>query len=77
MTVKVVNSNGNPQHYARVAISVSQCGGSGNAPERYTDSIGAARFSLDIDDSAQITVYVNGNKKVLQSPVRSEYFVTI
>lgn len=43
----------------------------------YTNSDGEANFSLDIDDGAEITVYVNGNAKVGRGSVRSEYKITV
>jgi len=74
--IKVVNSNGSPQSGSRVAIHVSQFAASGSVPEKYTDSNGEVNFSLDIDNSAEITVYVEGKEKVRQGSVCSEYFIT-
>ena len=74
--VRVVNSNGSPQSGSRVAIHVSQFAASGSVPEKYTDSSGEASFSLDIDNSAEITVYVEGKEKVEKGPIRSEYTIT-
>lgn len=76
VTVTVRNSSGNPQRDVRVAIEIHQFLAGGMKTE-YTDSNGEADFSLDIDEHAEITIYVNGNEKVSRGSVESEYYVTI
>lgn len=77
VTVRVVDSSGKPQHNACVGIYVSQFAASGMKEDSYTDSNGEAEFRLDIDTYAKIGIYVNGNEKVSNSEVRSEFKITI
>ena len=74
--VRVVNSSGSPQSNVRVAIEVHQFAAGGVKTE-YTDSNGEAKFELDIDQFAEITVYAGGNEKVRRGSVRAEYTVAV
>lgn len=76
-TILVVDSGGRPQSNARVSLEVHQFLAGGMKGPQQTGSDGKADFSLDIDDGAEITVYVNGNEKVRRGSVRSEYKVTV
>ena len=76
-SVRVVSGGGSPEAGARVSIYVSQFAASGSVDDQYTDSNGEADFSLDIDDGAEITVYVNGQERIGRGAVRSNYTVSI
>lgn len=77
ITVRVVNSEGRPQYYARVSVYVYQFAAEGMKEAQYTNADGETDFKLDIDDGAQIAIYVNGSEKIERGSVRSEYKVTI
>ncbi len=76
-TILVVDGGGRPQSNARVALEIHQFAAGGMKGPEMTGSDGRADFSLDIDDGAQITVYVDGKEKVGRGRVRSEYKVTV
>lgn len=76
-TVRVVDSGGRPQSNAKVSVYVHQFAAEGMKDAQYTNSDGETDFKLDIDDGAQISIYVNGSEKVGRGSVRSEYKVTI
>ncbi len=77
MTVRVVDGSGRPQHNAKVSVYISQTLASGMKDPEYTNSDGEAEFRLDVDTGAQITIYVNGNEKISNTSVKSEFKVTI
>jgi hypothetical protein len=77
VSIRVRDSGGRPQAHVRVGIFVSQFAASGAVSDQYTDSDGETNFSLDIDDGAEITVYINGQERVSRGRVRAEYFLTI
>ena len=60
---------------ARVALDIHQFLAGGMKTE-YASSDGCARFDLDTDAGAEITVYVNGNEKVQRGPIKSHYEVS-
>lgn len=76
-TVRVVDSGGRPQSGAKVSIYIHQFAAEGMKGPQYTNPDGKADFSLDIDDSAQISVYVNGTEKSGRGSVQSEYTFTV
>ncbi len=75
VSVRVVGSDGRPVRDARVGIEVHQFLAGGVKTE-YTDSEGLAEFQLDVDEGAEITIYVNGNQKMQRGSIRSEYKIT-
>ena len=75
VSVRVVDSSGRPQRDTRVGIEVHQFAAGGVKTE-YTNSDGLAEFELDVDEGAEITVYVNGSEKVRRGSIRSEYKVS-
>jgi len=77
VSVRVVNSDGRPARDARVAIEVHAFLAGGVFAPQYTNSEGLAEFQLDVDQSAEITIYVNGNEKVQRGNIRADYKVTI
>ncbi len=76
-TITVVDSGGRPQSNARVSLEIHQFAAGGMKGPEYTGSDGKADFALDIDDGAEITVYVNGKEEVRRDKVRSQYQITI
>lgn len=76
-TVRVVDSGGRPQSNAKVSIYVHQFMAGGMTEPQYTNANGEANFKLNIDDGAEIGIYVSGNEKISRGSVRSEYKVTI
>lgn len=76
ITIRVVNSSGKPEYYARVNLYIYQFAASGSH-EKYTNHDGVAEFDLDIDEGAEVSVSVNGNEKVRRGSIRTPYTVTI
>lgn len=77
VTVRVVDSSGSPRRDVRVALHVSQFAASGMEPESYTNSAGEAEFKLNVDSGATVTIYADGQEKVSNSSIRSEFRITI
>lgn len=77
VTVRVVDSGGRPQSDVKVSIYVHQMLAEGMKGPEYTDASGLTDFDLDIDEHAQISIYVNGNERVPRGSVRADYRVTI
>ena len=77
VSVRVVNSSGQPSHGTRVALDVHQAFASGMKAEYTNSEGGLAEFTLDVDDGAEITVYAEGNEKVKRGSIRSSYTVTV
>jgi len=75
VTVRVVDSGGRPRSGVRVALYVYQFAASGMKDPQWTDSNGEADFTLDIDEGAEISVYVDGQERVGRGRVRAEYKV--
>jgi hypothetical protein len=76
VSVRIVDSSGRPQRDIRVGIGVSQFAASG-VETGYTNGDGMAQFQLNVDEFAQINVYVNGQEKVRTGTIKSEYVITI
>ncbi len=76
-TVRVINSSGSPRSNARVAVYVHQFAAEGMKDAEYTNSDGEVSISLDIDEYAEISIYVDGSEKVKRSKVRAEYHVVV
>jgi len=79
VTVRVVDSGGRPVQHAKVVLWASGqfLVAPGPLPEKYTDSSGIAELAVELDDSAKISVSVNGSEKIGAGSIRSEYKVTI
>ena len=77
VTVRVVGSGGNPQSNAKVSLYISQTFASGMKGPEYTNSDGEVDFDLDIDEGAQVSVYVNGQERVSLGSVKAEYRVIV
>ena len=77
ISVRVVNGSGRPVPHERVALYVSQSVGAGMLPEKYTTTDGLAEFEPDIDEFAQLSVYVNGIEKVKTVPIQAKFTVVI
>ena len=77
ISVRVVDAGGKPVSQARVTLYVSQTLASGTLPEKYTGSDGLAEFAPDLDESARISISVNGQEKVKSGPIRGEYKITL
>ena len=77
VTVLVVDASGRPRPNTRVSIYVIQSFASGMKGPQYTDSSGEAEFRLDIDETAQISVYVDGNEHVQAGSVKAAYKVIL
>jgi hypothetical protein len=75
--VRVFESDGRPARDARVNIWVYQFAAGGFAGEQYTNSSGEAEFDLDIDDGAEIEVYVNGESKTHRMSVQGSVRVQL
>ena len=76
VTVRVVNSNGSPSHGSRAALEIHQFA-AGGMKTAHTNSEGLAEFELDVDQFAEISVYVDGHEKVKRGSIRSSYTVTV
>ena len=77
VTVRVVNSSGSPVSNAKVSVYVHQFLAEGMKNPEYTNSDGEAEITLDIDDGAQISIYVNGSERVGRGNVRATYTIPI
>lgn len=75
VSVRVVDAGGRPARDARVSMDIHQFAAGGVKTE-YTNSEGIAQFQLDVDEFAEITIYVNGNEKVRRGGIRGDYTVT-
>ena len=73
VTVRIADSGGRPQCCAKVSIYVHQFLAEGMKGPEYTNSDGSVEFALDIDQFAEISIYVNGNESVKRGSVRAEY----
>jgi hypothetical protein len=60
---------------ARVALEIHQFLAGGLKTE-YADNDGYARFDLDTDAGAEVTLYVNGTEKVSRGSIKSYYQVS-
>ena len=76
-TVRVVDSSGRPQANIKVSVCVHQFTAQGMKDAQFTTSDGETDFQLDIDDYAEISIYVNGSEKIGRGSVRSDYTVTV
>jgi len=76
ITVRVVNSSGKPEYYARVTLWVYQFA-AGGSYEKHTNSDGVVEFDVDIDEGAEVSISVNGSEKVRRGSIRTPYTVTI
>lgn len=77
MTVRVVDASGKPRSNTRVGIYIHQALASGMADTVYTDSNGEADFTLDVDEYAEIGVYVDGNEKIRREKIKATYHVVV
>ena len=75
--VRVVNSDGRPAQGEKVSVWVYQFAASGAVEPKYTNSDGVAEFDLDIDDSAEISISVDGYEKIGRGSVRGSYRVQL
>ncbi|MBC7529383.1 MAG: hypothetical protein H7308_17780 [Chthonomonadaceae bacterium] len=77
VTVRVIDSNGRPQSDVRVSLLVYQTLASGMKTPQYTSSNGEANFDLDIDQFAEISVYVKGEERISRGSVKAEYRIIV
>jgi hypothetical protein len=75
--VRVYDSGGRPVSNARIGIEVHQFLAGGVLPYKYTNSNGEAEFDMDIDQSAEITIYVNGTEKVRRGSIQGLYRIEL
>lgn len=71
--VRLCDSGGRPLRDAKVGIEVHQFLAGGFKPNEYTNSDGEAEFDLDVDEGAEITVYVNGTDVVRRGRIQGSY----
>jgi hypothetical protein len=76
ISVRVVDSTGRPKYYSRVVLEINQFLANG-VKEAHTDGDGLAQFQLDVDDGAEITVYVDGTESISRGPIRADYKVAV
>ena len=77
VTVRVIDSSGRPQSDVRVSLFVYQTLASGMKTPQYTNSKGEANFDLDIDQFAEISVYVKGEERIPRGSVEAEYRIIV
>jgi len=75
--VRVYDSNGRPAPGRRVTVWLFQFLASGSLPEKRTDQNGQAEFVFDADSGADLSIYVDGNAKVMRGQIRSDYRVSL
>lgn len=77
ISIRVLDTSGRPKHNARVAIGVNQFLASGVLQPKFTNTDGLVRFELNIDNFAEIEIYIDGKEMVSRGKVKSEYFITM
>lgn len=75
--VTVVDSGGSPKSDIKVSIYVHQFAAQGMTEPQYTDRDGEANFKLNIDEYAEISVYVKGDEAIKRGSVKAEYICKI
>ena len=76
-SVRVVDSGGRPRSGEKVSVYVYQFAAGGMIGPEYTNSDGLADFTLDIDEYAEIAIYVAGSERVRRDRVRASYTVIV
>jgi hypothetical protein len=71
--IKVVDQKGQPLPHERVSIFATNIEHSGGIPDQTTDGKGQATFHLNVDEKAEVIVYVRGKECVGRGPLLPKY----
>jgi hypothetical protein len=71
--VQVLDRYGRAVNNERVSIFPTQIAAGGGVPDQWTDTTGLARFDLEVEENAEVILYVRGREQVSRSPLRSRY----
>ncbi len=61
VTVRVINSQGNPEYAAKVSIGYGSVIFGGVTPDQRTGTDGETEFEINASTSDRIKIYANGN----------------
>ncbi len=75
--IRVVNRLGAPLTNERVSLFASPLTSTSAIPDQTTDAQGLANFDIDVQDQAELAVYVRGRERCRMAPLRDRYDIAI
>lgn len=75
--IRVVDRSGQPLRNERVSIFATHIAATGGIPDQHTDARGVAVFDLEVDDKAEVIVYVRGRECCARGPLQLRYEISV